>query len=123
MASLINRMISLVRPGVDSKAESYAGKTITEVEWWISYACHYPELYWGRLRVFSDGSADAAFDEANVYGFDNREYAGYFLAEDEYTPFPTLDAEDEKLIGATALQMSPPTWSDTPSKFEYLRTY
>ena len=123
MATLINRMMSLVRPGVDSKAEFYKGKTITEVEWWMSYACQYPELYWGRLRVLSDGSADAAFDEANVYGFDNREYAGHFLAEDEYTPFATLAAEDEEMSGATASQMSPPNWSDTSAKFKYLGTY
>ncbi len=34
----------------------YVGKTITEVEWLISYACQHPELYCSRLRVFSDGS-------------------------------------------------------------------
>jgi hypothetical protein len=123
MATLIKKMMSLVRPGVDSKAEFYAGKTVTEVEWWIAYACHYPELYWGRLRVFSDGTADAASDEANVYGFDDRKFAGYFLGEDEYTPFATLSPEDEQLIGAKASQMSPPTWNDTATHFEYLGTY
>jgi hypothetical protein len=48
-----------------------------------------------RLRVFSDGSADAAFDESKVYGFDDRKYAGYFLGEDEYMPLNSMDQQDE----------------------------
>jgi hypothetical protein len=54
----------------------YAGKTLSEIEWWISSCCEFPELDWGRLRIFSDGTADAAFDDADVYGFDDRKYAG-----------------------------------------------
>jgi len=64
----LTEMIALVRPGIDAKT-FYAGKTISEVEWWISSCCKFPEFYWGRLRVFSDGTADAAFDESDVYGF------------------------------------------------------
>ena len=66
---------------------------------------------------------DAAFDEADVYGFDDRKYAGYFLAEDEYTRLATLDAQDETNIGAKAPDLIPPTWSDTPTRFHYLGTY
>jgi hypothetical protein len=122
MASIIDRALSLVRPGIDAKA-FYSGKTLSEVEWWISSCCEFPELYWGRLRVFSDGTADAAFDEADVYGFDDPKYAGYFLAEDEYTPLSTLDAQDKANIGAKASELTPPTWSDTPTRFHYLGTY
>ena len=122
MATLINRVMSLVRPDIDAKT-FYAGKTISEVEWWISSCCKFPELYWGRLRVFSDGTADAAFDESDVYGFDDREYAGYFLAEDEYTRFARMDAQDEENIGEKASELTPPTWSDTPMRFHYLGTY
>jgi hypothetical protein len=122
MASIINRALSLVRPGIDEK-KFYSAKTLTKVEWWISYVCHYPELYWGRLRVYSDGTADAAFDEGDVYGFDDAKYAGYFLGEDEYRPLANLDAEDEENIGAKASEMTPPTWSHTPARFHYLGTY
>lgn len=122
MASILDRALSLVRPGIDAK-KFYAGKTLTKVEWWISYVCHYPELYWGRLRVFSDGTADAAFDESDVYGFDEQQYARYFLAEDEYIPLATLDPKDEEHIGAKAADVTPPTWSETPASFHYLGTY
>ena len=122
MASLINRVMSLVRPSIDAKT-FYADKTIAKVEWWISSCCKFPELYWGRLRVFSDGTADAAFDEADVYGFDDPKYAGYFLAEDEFIRFARMDAQDEENIGAKAAELTPPTWSDTTAQFHYLATY
>jgi hypothetical protein len=122
MASILDRALSLVRPGMDAKT-FYAGKTVSEVEWWISSCCQFPELYWGRLRVFSDGTADAAFDEEDVYGFDDRKYAGYFLAEEEYTRLHTLDAQDEQNIGVKSSELTPPTWSGTPERFHYLATY
>jgi hypothetical protein len=73
--------------------------------------------------VFSDDTADAAFDEADVYGFDDAQDAGYFLREDEYRPFANLDPEDEEYIGAKAADLTPPTWSETPARFHYLGTY
>ena len=122
MASILDRALSLVRPGMDAQ-KFYAGKTVTRVEWWISWVCHYPELYWGRLRVYSDGTADAAFDESDVFRFDDQKYAGYFLGEDEYTPLENLDAQDEQNIGANVSELIPPTWSDTSARFHYLGTY
>jgi hypothetical protein len=121
----MTKVMSFIRKrfGAIDKHAFYEGKTLVKVEWWISYACKFPDLYWGRLRVFSDGSADAAFDESTTYGFDDRKFAGFFLAEDEYTPFAILGGDDEDLIGAKASQMLPPTWSATPAKFEYLGTY
>jgi len=121
MASLIDRMIALVRPGISAKV-FYSGKTITKVAWWIS-PCPYPELYWGRLRLFSDGTADAAFDEADVYGFDDSKYAGYFLSEDEYTPLESLDAQYAEHLGVRVSELTTPTWSETPTRFHYLGTY
>ena len=103
----------------------YEGKSIVSVEWWISYGSEFPELYWARLRVFSDGSSDAAFDEFTAYGFDTREYASYFLSSDEYISFNSVDEQDEIDIGAKKSQMSIPVWSDDQTKveFEYLGTY
>ena len=121
MASLIDRLVALVKPGIDARA-FYSGKTLTKVGWWLS-PHPYPELYWGRLRVFSDGTADAAFDEADVYGFQDANYAGYFLAEDEYTPSENLDARDEEHLGVKASELTPPTWSETPARFHYLGIY
>ena len=119
------KLLSLIRKqfGIVDKHSFYEGKTLVEAEWWISYCCTFPDLYWGRLRVFSDGSADASWDETTTYGFDARNYAASFLAEDEYTRFATLDADDEEQIGAKASEMSPPTWKNDPPKFEYLGTY
>jgi hypothetical protein len=119
-------LLSLIRTqfGVVVKHSFYEGKALREVEWWISYACEFPELYWGRLRVFSDGSADVWFGESQIYGFANRDSAGNFLAEDEYIRFATMDEEDEKMIGVKASEISPPSWSDSESaRLEYLGQY
>jgi hypothetical protein len=106
------------------KPSFYEGKMLAEVEWWISYCSEYPNLYWARLRVFTDGSADAAFDESKVYGFDDRKYADYFLSEDEYMPFASMDEEDEANIGVRKSNISPPSWEDDAhAEFEYLGTY
>jgi hypothetical protein len=106
------------------KRSFYEGKTLAKVEWWLSYCSEYPDLAWARLRVFSDGSADAAFDKSKVYGFDDRKYAGYFLGEDEYMPFDLIDEQDEADIGAKKSDISPPTWEDDAlAEFEYLGTY
>jgi hypothetical protein len=74
--------------------------------------------------VFSDGSADAAFDESSVYGFKDRKYAGYFLGEDEYSPVSELDDEDQKRLPAEIADLSPPSWMETKTaKFKYLGEY
>lgn len=80
------RLLSHIRKrfGSIDKHSFYEGKALEKVEWWLSYCSEYPDLAWARLRLFSDGSADAAFEESKVYGFDSREYAVYFLSEDEY---------------------------------------
>jgi len=102
----------------------YEGKTLAKVEWWLSYCSEYPDLAWARLRVFSDSSADAAFEESKVYGFDERKFASYFLGEDEYRPFDLMDEQDEANIGVKKADISPPTWSeDAGAEFEYLGTY
>jgi hypothetical protein len=120
------KFLSLIRKrlGIVDKSSFYEGKALKEVEWWISYVCEFPQLYWGRLRVFSDGSADAFFGESQVYGFANRVSAETFLAEDEYIRFATMDEEDEKMIGVKASEISPPAWDDSKSaRFEYLGQY
>jgi len=102
--------------------EFYAGKTVATTEWWLSQVS-FPALYWGRLRVFSDGSADATFDGRVVAGFESREFAGFYLAADEFTRLATLDAEDEADLGRPASTLVPPEWPERPESFKYLGTY
>ena len=106
------------------KRSFYEGKTLAQVEWWLSYCSEYPDLAWARLRVFSDGSADAAFEASKVYGFESREYASYFLSEDEYMPLDSMDEQDESDIGVKKADISPPSWKDDArSEYEYLGRY
>jgi len=106
------------------KHSFYEGKTLTKIEWWLSYCPEYPDLAWARLRIFSDGSADAAFDESKVYGFDDRKYADYFLGEDEYMRFDSMDEQNEVDIGVKKADILPPNWGDdAPAEFEYIGTY
>lgn len=107
------------------KRSFYEGKTVAKVEWRLSDCSEYPNLLWARLRVLSDGSADAAFfGESLVYGFDREEYASYFLSEDEYIPVDSMDEEDEANIGVKRADLSPPAWpDDADAEFKYLGTY
>jgi hypothetical protein len=107
-----------------NKEAFYLGKRIEKVEWWISSCNEYPHLYWGRLRVFSDGSADAAFDAESIYGFADQKYAAYFLMEDEYWRLETLEDEQKGELGIMGIAICPPSWEDKQSsKFEYLEKY
>ena len=119
-------VLALIRKtfGIVDRYSFYEGKTLIETEWWLSYCSEYPDLAWARLRVLSDGSADAAFEERKVYGFDNREYASYFLGEDEYIPFDSINEQDERDIGAKKADIALPTWKDPVDvTFEYIGTY
>lgn len=61
---------------------------------WLGVS-EYPNLYWARLRKFSNGKVDVLFqDENKSYGFESEEYAGYFLSEDEFITFENMDEED-----------------------------
>lgn len=84
--------------------------------------------------MFSDGSADAvfaeskgdeaAFAESIVRGFDREDYAGFYLSEDEYMRFDSMDEEDEAQMEVKKSEISLPTWQgDESAAFEYLGTY
>lgn len=82
-----------------------------------------PDL--GRLRIFDDGTADSTFGpREKLYGFESRDYAGYFLSEDEFVCFNRMDAEDEREYGIVLAEIRPPQWeADPDQQFEYLGTY
>lgn len=100
-------------------------KRVTEVEWWLEWAALPHRLTWGRLRVFEDGTADVSFGpDGGIYGFDSREYAGYFLSEDEFSPLGSMDEEDEAEYGIVLGALEPPAWEDNDDqKFQYFGTY
>lgn len=112
-----------MRTGVFSRQAFYANKTIIRVEWWVSYCTEYPDLGWARIRELSDGSADASFDEKNVYGFVNSTYAANFISEDEFWRVENLDNDDLAELGAEGVKLCPPSWSDRGSTFVYVGKY
>ena len=94
------------------KKEFYKGRSVKQIEWWLD-SCVLPELTWGRLRVFDDGTADSCFEEGGrLYGSEDRRYASYILTEDEYIRFETMDSEDEKEHGISLAGITPPKWQD-----------
>ena len=107
-----------------TKIDFYQGKSVAETEWWVSHRS-LPDLVWARLRVFDDGTADACWSEGTrLYGFDNRDYAGYLFSEDEYISSEGWDEEDEADYGVQIAAVSRPVWEDHPDQeFAYLGTY
>ena len=102
----------------------YADKAVTSVEWWL-HQCDLPSLRWARLRVFSDGTADATWEDGGTrYGFGSREFAGFFIAGDEYIRLSDMDNEDEAEHGILMSEIVPPAWTDADAQpFEYLGSY
>ncbi len=106
------------------KSAFYRAKSIVRTEWWV-HECDLPLLTWARLRVFNDGTADACWAEGTkLYGFDAEEFAGFFLLEDEYLRFASLDVDDAREYGLELPAIVAPSWIDSSEqKFEYLGTY
>ena len=108
-----------------SQDEFYCSKSVVRVEWWL-HDCDLPDrLTWARVRVFSDGSADACFGEqATLYGFRDEDNAGYLLSEDEYVRLSSLDELDKKPYGVAWASPIPPRWSEQANqRFEYRGTH
>jgi hypothetical protein len=109
-----------------TEADFYSGKLVTEVVWYLD-ECALPEaLYWARLRIFDDGTADVFWDDQNstAYGFDNRTYASYFLGEEEFIRFGDWDADDEQAYGVRAADLAVPDWSShSGHNFRHYGTY
>ena len=79
----------------------------------------------GKTQGIPRWTADSCFEEGGKrYGFENRNYASYFLSEDEYVRFETLDKDDEKEYGIQLAGITLPEWQDNQEQeFEYFGTY
>lgn len=102
----------------------YRGKDVASVEWWL-HDCDLPSLTWARLRVFTSGTADVCWEEGGtLFGFDERQFAVYYLCEDECRRLAGLDQEDDQEHGIRFSELTPPVWLDPPDQaFKYLGTY
>lgn len=107
-----------------TKTDFYRDKRVITTDWWLD-SCSFPRLAWARLRVFNDNTADACFGEdEKLFGFLTGEYAGYFLAEDEFVRLAAIDREDEFELDISLTEIQTPLWSENPKQsFEYLGTY
>jgi hypothetical protein len=104
----------------------YLDCRIEKVEWWLSWCHEYPNLFWARLRIFSNGKADVLFqDENKTYGFENEEFAGYFISQDEFSKFENIDEEDRNglEIPEDALIEIPDWENKEVENFEYIGKY
>ncbi len=104
----------------------YQNCEVEKVEWWLADCSYYPDLYWARLRTFSNGTADVLFqDENKAYRFENAEYAGYFIREDEFSRFQDLDEDDRNdLKIPIEMLIETPNWTNREvGNFEYIGKY
>lgn len=123
--SLLNSIKNFVFESPEKK-EFYQNNKVEKIEWWISWCHEYPNLFWTRLRVFSNGKADVLFqDENKTYGFENEEYAGYFISGDEFMRFHNLDDEDKKDLEIPLnISIEAPNWENKEvENFEYIGKY
>ncbi|MEH2310546.1 MAG: hypothetical protein V7K35_03745 [Nostoc sp.] len=83
---------------INGKKMQFQQKSIIKENWWLM-SCSFPNLNWARLRTYDDLSAEILDCDGSKYTFSNEEEAHYFLMEDEFTQFESLDREDEQEIG------------------------
>lgn len=73
-------------------------KSFSKETWWLDSG-RYPNLYWSRLQVYDDNTAEVLQSDGGRYKFNNEEEAIYFLREDDYYSLDVLDEEDEEELG------------------------
>ena len=104
----------------------YQNAEVVDVDWGYSWCHEYPDLYFARLRTFSNGKADVLFqDETKSYGFDTRTYAANFISEDEFSRFVNIDEEDRHDLGIPIdTTVTAPDWEAKEAiDFEYIGEY
>lgn len=107
-------------------SQFYDHISLVKVEWWLSWCHEWPELYWARIRHFSDGKADVLFqDETKLFGFDDLDSSRNFVSEDEFSNLEHMDVEDLRDISIPEdTVIETPNWeSKQEFAFEYIGKY
>jgi hypothetical protein len=63
-------------------------------EWWLDSSA-LPDLYWARLTIYSDESAEVLDLDGTYHDFESREDAAHWLREDEYSQLEELIEDGE----------------------------
>jgi hypothetical protein len=106
------------------RKQFYKGKTVVREEWLYQWH-HGPEREWtadcyGRLRVFSDGTADAWWG-AGLFGYSDEAGARHELSGARYRPWEEI--ENQLFAGRFLPEPPPPSAfnmddSDVPFRYE-----
>ena len=110
----------------DAAGKFYRDVQIVNTIWLYSWCHEYPNLFFAHVRVFSNGTADARFqDESKVFGFDSEDSATNFVQEDEFSRLEHLDNEERELLEIPAdVIVIAPDWKDLEDfEFEYIGKY
>jgi hypothetical protein len=82
------------------REQFYAGKAVRSEEWLVDWRAwdgrRWGPECWGRLRVFSDGTADAWYPGVGVLGYDNVDAARHELSQTGYHDWEELKARFPK---------------------------
>jgi hypothetical protein len=79
--------------------------------WWLDTAA-FPDLFWARMRVFPDGSADVFDLDGTLRRFPSEEAARLDLLEDEYEPTERIEDDDLEAVGLTRGDLVAPSGED-----------
>ncbi len=91
------------------REQFYSGKTVAREEWFFKWG-HREDRKWraedcGRLRVFSDGTADAWLPGIGLCGYSGEEGARRELSAARYRPWEEIE---NQLFGGQFLPEPPP---------------
>lgn len=87
---------------------SKAERRVVRQDWWLD-PTGFPSLFWARLRVFSDGTAEVLDLDGVLLQFPSEELARNHLLEDEYERAESIEDEDLEHGGLTRNELVPPS--------------
>lgn len=117
----------LLRRLAVGREQFYEGKALTREEWlvdWRSWdGVRWKDVRWARVRVFSDGTADAWCRGLGLMGYDTEEDARRELEAAGYSAWEEL--EDRHFLGAVPPPPAPPQGQedDKAAPFRYRKEY
>ena len=79
--------------------------------WWIDTSA-FPNLFWARLRVFPNGSADVFDLDGRLRCFPSEATARLDLLEDEYEPADRIEDDVLAEAGLMRGELVPPSGQD-----------